>query len=85
MLGQLKPQDVAVEIYYRKVDDMGNIIEDNLASGMTQSEDLGGGRFHFIGTLNPANGGNYEYTVRVFPFYKGASHKFEMGLIKWLD
>jgi hypothetical protein len=85
MLGQLKPQDVAVEIYYRKIDDKGNRLEDNMDSRMDKWEDIGGGRFCFTGSLNPPDGGNYEYTFRVFPFYEGETHRFEMGLIKWFD
>jgi starch phosphorylase len=85
MLGQLKPQDVTVEIYYRKVGDKGLVLEDGLTQTMGQPEDLGGGRFRFKGVMNPLNGGNYEYTVRAFPFYEGSAHKFEMGLIKWFD
>jgi starch phosphorylase len=85
MLGQLKPQDVSVEIYYRKVDDNGVVVEENLASRMEEAGDLGGGRYRFNGKLKPANGGNYEYTIRVFPFTPDLIHKFEMALIKWLD
>ncbi len=84
-LGPVKTQDVLVEIYYRKVDDKGNITEENLISGMKLSEELGNGRFRFNGILKPLNGGHYEYTIRVIPFLEGTAHKFEMGLIKWLD
>jgi starch phosphorylase len=85
MMGQLKPQDVFVEIYYKKVDDKGVTIEDSLTSRMDATEDLGGGRYRFKGVMKPADGGNYEYTVRVFPFIPDLSHKFELGLIKWLE
>jgi starch phosphorylase len=84
-LGPVKTQDVLVEIYYRKVDDKGNITEENLINGMKLSEELGNGKFRYNGILNPLNGGHYEYTIRVIPFLEGMAHKFEMGLIKWLD
>ncbi len=85
MLGQLKTRDVYVEIYYKKVDDKGAVIEDNLNARMEETEDLGGGRYRFQGVMKPENGGNYEYTVRIFPFMENFAHKFEMGLIRWLE
>lgn len=84
-LGALRPEDVQVEIYYRKVDEKGNVIADFLSDRMDMTEDLGNGRFRYSGSMKPVNGGRYEYTVRVIPGNSHLSHKHETGLIRWID
>jgi len=84
-LGGLKSEDVQVEVYYRKIDDKGNIIQDNLCCPMKVEEDLGNGRIKFSTILKPENGGRYEFTIRVIPFNKYLTHQYEMGLVCWLN
>jgi starch phosphorylase len=84
-IGGISPDDVRVELYYRKVDEKGNVIADNMTSPMKRKEDLGSGRFRYEGLLKPQNGGNYEYTVRIIPHNENLAHKHETGLIKWID
>ncbi len=84
-LGGIKKEDVNVEIFYRKIDDKGNIVEDNLVAVMDKKEDLGDGRVRFSTTLKPENGGRYEYTLRVVPYNENFCHPYEMGLVYWLN
>ncbi|MEJ5284198.1 MAG: alpha-glucan family phosphorylase [Brevinematales bacterium] len=84
-LGGIKSEDVNVEVYYRKIDDKGNVIEDNLVSIMDKREELGNGRVKFSTILKPENGGRYEFTLRVVPYNKNLSHPYEMGLVYWLN
>ncbi|MGC8771151.1 MAG: alpha-glucan family phosphorylase [Brevinematia bacterium] len=84
-LGGIKSEDVNVEVYYRKIDDKGNVIEDNLVAIMDKREELGNGRVKFSTILKPENGGRYEFTLRVVPYNKNLSHPYEMGLVYWLN
>lgn len=84
-LGGIHPNDVQVEIYYRKIDEKGGVIADFLSNTMALKEEMGNGRFRYEGVLKPMNGGHYEYTIRVIPFNKNLAHKHETGLIKWVD
>ncbi len=84
-LGGIKSEDVNVEVYYRKIDDKGNVIEDNLVAIMGKREELGNGRVKFSTILKPENGGRYEFTLRVVPYNKNLSHPYEMGLVYWLN
>jgi len=84
-LGNIKPEDVLVEIYYRKIDDKGNVMQDKLFNPMKVKENLGNGKYLFEGFIKPENGGHYEYTIRVIPFNLLMAHKHELGLVQWLE
>jgi starch phosphorylase len=84
-LGGIHANDVTVEIYYRKIDEKGAVLADHMYDKMEIREELGNGRYRFEGTLKPANGGHYEYTIRVLPFNANLAHRHETGLIKWVD
>ncbi|MCX7821645.1 MAG: alpha-glucan family phosphorylase [Brevinematales bacterium] len=84
-LGGIKSEDVNVEVFYRKIDDKGKVIVDNLVAVMDKKEELGNGRARFSTTLKPENGGRYEFTIRVVPFNRYLSHPYEMGLVYWLN
>jgi starch phosphorylase len=43
-----------------------------------------GGEYIFELDLAPELCGKLEYRVRAYPFHKALSHRFEMGLMKWV-
>ena len=43
-----------------------------------------GGEYRFTLDLAPELCGKLEYRIRAYPFHKALSHRFEMGLMKWL-
>ncbi len=84
-LGGIKSEDVRVEVYYRKIDDKGNVILDNLSCPMQIKEELGEGRIKYSTILKPENGGRYEYTIRIVPYHPDLIHPYELGLVSWLN
>ena len=80
-LPNLTPQDVVVEL----------LLSPQLRGGRPQSFQfmplgpIGDGPEHrFELELEPELCGKLEYRIRVFPFHPALSHKFEMGLMKWV-
>ena len=43
-----------------------------------------GGEYRFILDLAPDLCGKLEYRIRAYPHHKALSHRFEMGLMKWI-
>lgn len=81
-LGELKPEEVAVELYFGKVDPGGNITE-----GATVAMDCEGVRednvFLYTGRIPCARSGHHGYAVRVIPRHADLPHRHETGLIVW--
>ncbi|MEZ4310156.1 MAG: alpha-glucan family phosphorylase [Polyangiaceae bacterium] len=81
-LGDLTPEDVAVELYYGKVH-----AEQSLSTGsvepMEPVADLGEGRVRFSGALLPSEAGEHAFAVRVLPQHPGLAGPHAMGLIAW--
>ncbi|MGC8765508.1 MAG: alpha-glucan family phosphorylase [Brevinematia bacterium] len=84
-LGGIKSEDIRAEVYYRKIDDRGNIIIDNLVCPMQLEEVLENGRARFKTLLKPENGGRYEFTIRAVPYNPNLTHPYELGLVCWLN
>ena len=67
-LGNLKPEDVAVEIYHGRIDQKGSIEEGrSLPMSCAANDDSPG---CFVGRLPFRTSGRYGYTVRVMPSHK---------------
>ncbi|MGL4465472.1 MAG: alpha-glucan phosphorylase, partial [Planctomycetia bacterium] len=84
-LGDLKPDDVTVELYHGDVDAAG-AIQTAQASPMAldgKSGAVGSPSFVFEGTITCRASGQHGYSVRVVPRHKHLPHVFEPGLIRW--
>ena len=82
-LGNLRPSDVAVEIYYGKLSEISPL-ENATAIPMTMVEELGQGNYNYVGKLTFEDGGNYGYTFRVVPIHPNMINKHDLALIKWV-
>lgn len=81
-LGNLKPQDVAVELI-TALDDDGKL-RDQTATLMQPTPDTGGdGTFHYGGDYTTTSGGSRVFAVRVLPNHPYLANKLELGLVRW--
>jgi starch phosphorylase len=84
-LDGLKSDDVVVELL------MGSAVKE-LASQhpresytfTAQGDRDANGEHRFTLDLSPELCGKLEYRIRVYPFHSALSHRFEMGLMKWI-
>lgn len=82
-LGDIKPDDVLVEVYYGKLTEHNELYDKDWVK-MELSETLNNNEYIYEGELDFKNRGDYGYTVRVIPYHKNLPHKHDVGLIKWL-
>ena len=82
-LDNLAPSDVVVEMLIGRP---GHLAEDRVRSYRLQhAGPAGGGKEHlFVAELTPELCGKLEYRIRVYPHHELLTHRFEMGMMRWL-
>ena len=83
-LGDLKPSDVLVEVYYGKFGESSQLIESKYYE-MTVAEELENNVYKYQAELSIDNGGTYGYTYRVLPKHNLLINKQDLSLVKWLE
>jgi len=83
-LGNLKPDDVNVEIYHGYVNPE-NMVVNGRTEKMACSEKYTDNVCTFIGTISCRYSGLYGYTVRILPQNQYLAHPHETGLILWAN
>ncbi len=81
-LGDFKPTDVQVELYFGNLNQKGEI-EEGAALPMLMVEDLGNGRYSYEGRMLCLKSGQFGFTVRVIPLHTDMPRKYESQLITW--
>jgi starch phosphorylase len=81
-LGELKPTDVSVEVYYGSLDAEGLIV-DGQALPMLIAQSKGKGTYVFAGAIACKTSGRHGYALRIVPQHEDLGHPLEMGLILW--
>jgi len=81
-LGQLRPEDVSVELYYGNLDARGDIENPGLAL-MTNSAKPRETVYEFTGTIALEISGRIGHTVRILPRHEDLDNPFKPGLIHW--
>ncbi len=81
-LGSLKPNDVAVEIYYGTLNG-GNVIFNGQCVSMSMTRQVDGSTFEYEGELSIDDGGEYAYSFRVVPYHADMFNKMDVPLIRW--
>ncbi len=81
-LGNLKPEDISVDIYY------GNIAADNRFShsaikNLKDVTPIGEGRYRFSGHLVCQRTGNFGFKIRITPSHPLIIDPYEMNLVIW--
>jgi starch phosphorylase len=83
-LGDLRPDDVCVEVVHGRAGD-----DDTLSSightGLGVAETYEGGRHRFEGDVVLDRTGSFGYSVRVLPRNKLLASPSELGLVSWPD
>jgi len=82
-LGNLSPNDVAVEVYYGPI--INNQIRYGKAVEMDFMKQSDSSTCHYSVNLNITEGGEYGYTFRVTPKHNGLFNKHDIQFIKWAD
>ncbi len=82
-LGELKPQDVQVELYFGTLNQSGDI-EGGVALAMEMIDDHGNGDYRYKGQMLCLKSGQFGFTVRVIPHNEFLVRKFDPELkITW--
>ena len=82
-LGKLSPDDVAIQIYYGKIDDRYETNANNFVV-MNFIESGDERNIHkFSGEINCKKTGNFGFTLRILPKHELLHNPFELNLIHW--
>ena len=81
-LGELKPTDVAVELFYGQLDAEG-LIDQGTAIPMLIAQSKGKGKYVFAGAITCQTSGRHGYALRILPAHEDLGNPFEMGLVLW--
>jgi starch phosphorylase len=81
-LGELKPTDVAVELFHGPLDADGLISSGQpLPTLIAQSK--GTGTYIFVGAISCRTSGRHGYALRILPDHEDLGNPFDMGLVLW--
>jgi starch phosphorylase len=83
-LGELKPTDVAVELYFGPLD-AGGLITEGRTISMLIAQSKGNGNYVFAGAISCRTSGRHGYSLRIVPSHEDLGSPIEMGLILWGD
>jgi len=81
-LGELKPEEVRVQVHIGILDNDGQIIE-GYTQDLSHLEELGDGRYRFGGAISPDTSGRHGFALRIVPGGKSFEGIVSPGLIKW--
>ncbi|MEK6756169.1 MAG: alpha-glucan family phosphorylase [Bacteroidota bacterium] len=81
-LGQLKPDDVSVELYYGSLNAHGEI-ENPKVVLMKPADKPKGTVYEFVGVNKLEMSGRLGHTVRILPRHEDLDNPYKMGLILW--
>jgi starch phosphorylase len=81
-LGELKPTDVSVQLYYGPVD-ASNMIENGQPLPTLIAQSKGKGKYIFAGAIPCRTSGQHGYALRILPAHEDLGTPFEMGLVLW--
>lgn len=79
-LGQLRPEDVSVQLVHGRVNDADALTE-TVSAPLEHAETYEGGRHRFSATVELRRTGSFGYTVRVLPTHPALASAAEMGLV----
>ncbi len=81
-LGDLRPQDVDVQLFHGPVDNLGQIPQPASVS-MSHNGDHTGSSWVFHGVIPCRTSGQHGFAVRVMPRHEDLANPFETGLLTW--
>ncbi len=81
-LGRVKPDQVAVEVYYGQLDADGELTN-GVAASLKLVEKRSNGEFLFAGDMPCDSSGRYGYSVRVVPQHADLPNRLFQGMVAW--
>jgi starch phosphorylase len=81
-LGDLKPTDVAVELFHGPLDAEGLIGRGEVLPTLI-AQSKGNGTYMFAGAISCRTSGRHGYAIRIVPKHKDLDNPFEMNLVLW--
>jgi len=81
-LGEIKPDEVVVEVYYGAMDNDGKLV-DGTPAPLKHAEDLGNGDHRFVGEIHSERSGRFGFAIRIQPGGPMFENVKEPGLIHW--
>ncbi len=81
-VGDIPPEDLAVDVYFGVLDSRGNIIGGELVP-LVPSEKLGQSLYLFTGEIESRFCGRHGFLIRVMPKHARLGAVYEPGLILW--
>jgi glycogen phosphorylase len=81
-LGDLSPEDVAIEIFFGQTDHLGQVPAGRPVR-MAHVNDLGNGNHAFRGALVPEVTGRHGFSIRVLPDHRDLVSCTEMAMVIW--
>ncbi len=81
-IGELKPDEVQVQLYFGRVDDKGSL-KDAAAIPMVLRESKSDGSHLFSAKFKVESTGQFGYSVRVLPNHPIMDTPLQLGLIRW--
>ncbi|MDR2405880.1 MAG: alpha-glucan family phosphorylase [Deltaproteobacteria bacterium] len=81
-LGQLRPEDVTVEVYFGTMDHQGDFLDREIIS-MKPIKQIEPGTYVYEISINCQIPGRFGYTVRIMPSREKLGNPFVLGLITW--
>lgn len=82
-LGQIKPEDIAVQIYHGPVDSWGNISDGVAVEMAYQSNGQPQGECVFAGSIPCSSSGKHSFALRILPKHQDMADPYEPGMILW--
>jgi starch phosphorylase len=82
-LGPLSPDDVQVQLFHGRVDNMGEIPKPSTVPMGTNGRPPEGTTWVFQGAIPCRFSGQHGYTVRILPRHADLANPFEPGLVCW--
>lgn len=84
-LGELKPEDVEVQIYYGKPEDKDKAYANKFVKMKYTPKKNQENIFSYRGSITCDQTGRFGFTLRILPCHKTLINSFELGLIKWAE
>ncbi len=83
-LGSLSPEDLEVEAYHGRLDEIGNLIETKVVA-LQYRRKSGDGEALYEGLIPCESTGERGFSIRILPRHEDLPHLFYSGLIKWWE
>jgi starch phosphorylase len=81
-VGDIPPEEIAVDVYFGILDSRGNIIGGELVP-LEPSEEISRGMYQFTGEIESRFCGRHGFLIRVMPKHPRLGAVYEPGLILW--